>query len=210
MLSGELPGVLAGVLRLLAGVLLAGELPDDALPRDSEGIGYDMGEGVGLAVSEWDCVALWLRVGEMLGVCEGLAPTDRLEDGEAVAVLLALSVDDGVCRGVTVAEALGVGVALSEGVCEGVCEGVAEGVEDPLGVALGEAPLDRLLVGDNVTVLLPDSVALGVPEAVSVPLPEELGARTPAMLAAQAAWVAFFAQDAPLLFGEAERPLRRN
>ena len=43
-----------------------------------------------------------------------------------------------------------------------------------------------------------------------LPLPEELGARTPAMLAAQAAWVAFFAQDAPLLFGEAERPLRRN
>ena len=113
----------------------------------------------------------------MLGVTEGDTPGGRDAVGEAVRVLLALSVEEGVGASVPVPlavelcvpEGVGVtgGVALPDWLIEGVCDALAPLVRDA--VALVEVVLLALTV--LVGVLLP----VLVPNAEPTPAPLLLG-----------------------------------
>jgi len=125
-------------------------------------LGVDVGERVDVGVS----VEVGDGVRDVVDVMEGLAPMERDDVGDIVA----LEDREGVVETVEGGDAVGViedeGVAVGDGV--GLAETDAD--KEVLAVLEGEAPTVKDDVGDDVTVELPLIVLLGVICAVSVPL----------------------------------------
>ena len=134
---------------------------------ETVGVGDRVALGVGCGVPLLDC--------ELLPVMEGEAPTERDAVGEALTVLLAESVEEGVGAAVPVPDTVGVGDRVALGVGCGVplldCE--------LLPVAEGEAPTEREAVGEALVVPLAESVEEGVGAGVPVPLVVELPVEVP-------------------------------
>ena len=123
------------------------------------GVGVVVPVPVGLA----DKLGLW----DVLGVMDGEAPVLR------VALLDTSKVGELVGVGVELPVGVGVGdpVGLPVGTGDAVPVLDVLGLEVPEGgVALGEAPLDRLAVGVTVTVLLPLAVEVGLTAPLPVPV----------------------------------------
>jgi hypothetical protein len=168
-----LPLLLALPLRLTVGVA------EGEAPRDSEAVGdsetEELPEAVvlGVPVCEPVCVPVGDAVEEpdrdTLAVALGEAPDEREAVGEALCVLLALVVEEGVGAGLPVA--LLVGLTVRVGV--DVSGGVALLVRDMDAVTEALAPGESEDVGLMLRVLLPESVLLGV--AALVPLLDGVG-----------------------------------
>ena len=100
-------------------------------------------------------------------VLEGDTPLVRLAVSEALTVLLAERVEEGVLAGVPLPELVGEG----EAVCVPVPDALTLPLRLRLGVTDGEAPRVTLPVGDSESVLLADSVEVGVAAGVPVLVP---------------------------------------
>lgn len=128
------------------------------------GVGVDVEERVpdGVAVADTDKDAL--LESEMVGVCDTLAPPEREEVGDIVAVVDLVIVDEDVFVGVDVL--LCVFVPVGDPVCEKEAVGVVESETD--GVCDALAAIERDAVGEAVAVVDSDKVADGVSDGVSV------------------------------------------